>query len=77
MRSDDGTLLTFASWEFDGVTWGRWLPLDEREVLTADYEERNAIQCAPNWMFGDAGCLYLFICRECQQWPIKALMQSS
>jgi hypothetical protein len=70
-------LVTFASWEFDGISWGRWLPLDERAVLTASYETRTAVQSGANWMFGDAGSLYLFVCRDCEQWPTTALMQSS
>jgi Domain of unknown function (DUF1963) len=70
-------LVSFASSEFDSVSWGRWLPLDEREVLNASYGQRIAVQSAAGWMFGDAGALYLFICRNCQEWPVKTLMQGS
>lgn len=28
-------------------------------------------------MIGDVGCAYIFICRECPDWPIVALMQCS
>src|SRR5687767_12561336 len=61
-------VVTFASSEFDAISWGRWLPLDERGVLTARYEMRTAVQAAAGWMFGDAGSLYLFLCRRCEPW---------
>jgi hypothetical protein len=70
-------LVSFSSWEFDGETWFRWLPVEERDVLEGDNEERNRVQNAPNWMFGDAGNLYVFVCRQCPGWPIVAGMQCS
>jgi uncharacterized protein (TIGR02996 family) len=70
-------LISFSSWEFDGATWGRWLPIEERDVLVSDYEIRNAVQSAAKWSFGDAGTIYLFICRNCPDWPINFHMQCS
>src|SRR5262249_32468703 len=51
-------LVMFASCEFDGITWGRWLPIQERDVLTADFELRKPVQSAMDVLFGDAGNLY-------------------
>ncbi len=70
-------LVLFSSWEFDGATWGRWLPVQERDVLTADYRVRTAVQSAAGLMFGDAGNMYVFICRACKARPLRSLMQCS
>ncbi len=70
-------LMSFASLEFDGQSWGRWLPINERNILSASYSERSRIQSAMGCSFGDAGNLYIFICHECPQWPIRAFVQSS
>jgi hypothetical protein len=67
-------LLTLTDQEFDGGTYPRWLPLEDHHVWGGPYEERMAVQCAPGWQFG-AGFLYIFICRACKQWPIKAVYQ--
>lgn len=70
-------LCSFGSWEYDGVTWGRWLPIEERDTLTSDFDDRRRIQSAADWMFGDAGNFYLFVCRQCEDWPVSGLMQCS
>ena len=70
-------LVSFSSCEFDGETWFRWLPIEERDVLGGEYEVRNRVQNAPKWMFGDAGNMYVFVCRKCPDWPIVAGMQCS
>jgi len=69
-------LVSFSSHEFDGASWGRWLPLSERYVLSAEYHKLAQVQCPAGWSFGDAGSLYLFICRQCDDWPIHAFTQS-
>ena len=69
-------LMSFGSREFDGASWGRWLPIDERELLTEPYALRSEAQSAMGCSFGDAGHLYLFICRQCPEWPISAFTQS-
>jgi hypothetical protein len=61
-------LVTFSTGEFDGATWGRWLPIEDRHVLTD--RGPDAEQLDPGWVFGDAGRVYLFICRRCKEWPI-------
>jgi hypothetical protein len=71
-------LVMFSSWEFDAATWGRWLPIEERDVLTAKGHKRvNDVQSPANWMFGDAGNMYIFTCRACEPRPIRCLMQCS
>jgi hypothetical protein len=70
-------LITFASFEFDGVTKVRWVPSEEQHAVAASSDQRKAVSSAPDWMFGDAGCLYVFICRACTDWPIRAHMQYS
>jgi len=67
-------LLTLTDMEFDGGTYPRWLPLEDQRVWGEPYDKRNAVQCAPNWQFG-AGYLYIFLCRACRHWPIKAVYQ--
>jgi uncharacterized protein (TIGR02996 family) len=70
-------LLSFASWEYDGVTWGRWLPVEDRPSLTAEYETREAVGSPHNCMFGDAGNMYVFVCRNHREPHIRASMQCS
>ncbi|MCY2965056.1 MAG: hypothetical protein NT069_15715 [Planctomycetota bacterium] len=70
-------LVSFSSQEFDGATWFRWLPIEERDVLHAEPPLRQSVQWAANCSFGDAGTMYVFICRECPDWPTTAGMQCS
>ena len=70
-------LLTIASTELDGGTWGRWLAEEDRHVWGASYEERNAVQCAAGLMLGDMGNINFFICRKCAGWPIASVFQCS
>lgn len=70
-------LLSFGSAEYDGGTWGRWLPIEERDTLTSAYEIRSSVQSAPDWTFGDMGQVYVSICRHCKDWPIRTWMQCS
>jgi uncharacterized protein (TIGR02996 family) len=70
-------LVMFSSWEFDGGTWGRWVPIEERDVLDANSGQREVVHSAAGWMFGDAGNMYVFSCRSCESRPIRYLMQCS
>jgi hypothetical protein len=70
-------LVLFSSCEFDGATWGRWLPIQERDVLTATYAVRKKVQSAMGVTFGDAGNMYVFVCRTCKARPIRSFMQCS
>jgi hypothetical protein len=70
-------LATFSSWEFDGGTWFRWLPIEERDILRAEQKLMETVNSPTNCMFGDAGEMYVFICRKCPDWPTVAGMQCS
>jgi hypothetical protein len=68
-------MLTIDSAEFDGGTYKRWLPLEERHVWTADFETRMAVQCAPGIMLGDMGEMNLFVCKNCTPWKLHYRVQ--
>jgi uncharacterized protein (TIGR02996 family) len=70
-------LLSFASWEWDGITWGRWVPIEDRPILHADYRQQDAVCSAHGCMFGDAGNMYVFVCRNHREPHIRASMQCS
>lgn len=70
-------LLTIASAEFDGGSWGRWLAQEDQRVWGASYEKRKAVQFPANLMLGDMGNMNLFICRQCHDWPIASVLQCS
>lgn len=68
-------LISFGSGEYDGASWGRWLPVEERDTLTTDFKTRESVNCAADWCFGDAGRHYVFVCRSCPEWPTSSHMQ--
>jgi hypothetical protein len=81
-------LLTIASSEFDPATAPRWCPLEDREVWEASqltnyhddkktHEAAALAQVASGLTIGDCGSVYLFICRECEGWPVKSIFQCS
>jgi hypothetical protein len=70
-------LLTVDSGEFDGGTWWRWLPAEERDVWAGPTRARLEVQAAANLMIGDGGSLYVFVCRRCDTLPISASSQCS
>jgi len=70
-------LLTIDSAEFDGGTWERWLPEEERGVWEAEYSLRNRVQCAAGIMLGDMGNINVFICRRCSPWRYDWVFQCS
>jgi hypothetical protein len=71
-------LLSFGSWEYDGLTWARWLPIEDRPSLTAnDPNARAEASEAHGMMFGDAGNMYLFVCRKHREPHVRASMQCS
>jgi uncharacterized protein (TIGR02996 family) len=71
-------LVDFASTEVSTVSWGRWLPIEDRAVVGAGYDdERRGVEMAAGWCFGDMGRLYLFICRRCKGWPTRYVLQCS
>ena len=67
-------LLTMASWEWDGGTYQRWKPLEldaKRASVRTDGGDDHGM------MFGDAGAIYVCICRNCEGWPIYRSFQCS
>ncbi len=70
-------LLSFGSWEWSGNNWGRWVPIEDRPVLDADFRDQSPVHSAHGCMFGDAGCMYVFVCRKHREPHIRASMQCS
>ena len=66
-------LLTIDSAEFDGGSARAWLPEEDRPVVGTifdlPYEQRHAIQSAPDLMIGDMGGVYVFMCPRCPGQP--------
>jgi hypothetical protein len=70
-------LLSYASREYDGLSWGRSVPIEDRRILQQPFMEQRSI-CEPaECMIGDCGNVYIFVCRRCPEWPVRASMQCS
>ncbi|MEV4800474.1 hypothetical protein AB0K18_10710 [Nonomuraea sp. NPDC049421] len=68
-------LLTIASWEHDPGAAPRWAPLEERHLLSSDFDPE---QLGPSGlMIGDAGDAHLFVCLECPDRPVGSAAQWS
>jgi uncharacterized protein YwqG len=70
-------LLTIASWEFQGISYTRWLAIEDQTIINASAEKWHIVRQPSAIMLGDAGSLYLFICRQCEAWPIDWVFQCS
>lgn len=70
-------LVSFGSWECGGAAWFRWLPIEERDILRAEFNLQRSVVSAMDCTFGDVGNLYVFICRKCPGWPTVTRMQFS
>lgn len=70
-------LLTYASREYDGGTWGRFVPIEDRGLLRLPFQEQLSILEPADCMIGDCGKVYVFVCRRCPGWPVRAIMQGS
>ena len=71
-------LLTIASWEWDGETWRRWMPLEELPADRRDGSmpaEAMEHQKPTGLMLGDAGSMYFFVCTHCPSRPTTAVGQ--
>lgn len=70
-------LLTIDSSEFDGGTYERWIPEQERGIWGAEYDVRIRVQSAAGLMLGDMGNINVFICRKCVPWSYQGIFQCS
>ena len=73
-------VLTIASAEWDGANWPRWRPLEEQrlyESLQASGDSRafSALHTPTGLMLGDMASKHVFLCRECEDWPVKSIIQ--
>ena len=67
-------LLTIASWEWDGGTFHRWKPIEDCPqgvAVSSDGADDHGM------MFGDAGAIYVGVCRKCEGFPIARTFQCS
>lgn len=66
-------LLSFASQEYDAVTWGRWVPIEDRPTATASEFREWGTVCEPlGCMFGRCMTMNVFACRKHSNWPARA-----
>lgn len=70
-------LLSFGSWEWSGNSWGRWVPIEDRPILAVNFLKQESVHSAHGCMFGDAGQMYVFVCRNHREPIIRASMQGS
>jgi uncharacterized protein (TIGR02996 family) len=68
-------LLSFGSWEWGGNNWGRWVPIEDRPILNLQFPEQGLVHRAHGCMFGDAGRMYVFVCRKHREPRIRASIQ--
>jgi hypothetical protein len=66
-------LLTLNDSEVDSGTWFRWLPLEDRKNWHGAFTNDERVN-APEWQLG-GGSMYYFVCRQCENWPVKAVYQ--
>lgn len=63
-------LLSLPSPEYDGGTWERWAPL---ELGDNPWRETASNPVFRGHLY--SGNYQLFICRECDHWPVKSNFQ--
>jgi hypothetical protein len=63
--------LTLSGWEWDGGTFQRWMPLEDRWRLDFSREVRESAVQAISSDYMDTHVL--FICRSCPDWPVQSL----
>jgi uncharacterized protein YwqG len=69
-------LLTLTDCEFDAGTHHRWCPSEDKRIWKRNDDNRTEAIVNPLGLDGFAGgCQYLFICRSCENWPIKSVYQ--
>jgi hypothetical protein len=73
-------LLTIASWECDGESWRRWVPVEEYPLdRRRDPKPGDAMAHLHDaeLMLGDAGSMFLLTCEVCAHRPVVAVTQMS
>jgi hypothetical protein len=55
-----------------GQEGDRWIPIEEKDL---PYALRYQLHYGTRLMFGDGGIVYMFVCRECKEWPIRLVWQ--
>ncbi|HEU5375660.1 MAG TPA: hypothetical protein VFV38_09495 [Ktedonobacteraceae bacterium] len=71
-------LLTVASWEWDGESFRRWRPLEEPPLAHGvPLQDGQDTGNDAGLLLGDAGNIYLFVCRRCPDWPMAYTLQCS
>lgn len=73
-------LLTIASAEWDGSNARWWRTAEEQELYdelqaARDWKVAQALHGPTGLMLGDQMSEYVFICRQCEDWPVKATIQ--
>jgi hypothetical protein len=63
-------LLTATSDEFDGASYVRWLPVEERHLWDGTALATYGWADAPGLQFGDLGSVEFFVCKQCAGWPV-------
>jgi hypothetical protein len=66
-------LLTVSSAEWDGASWPRWMPLEERGVRDGTARAEEGYCRAAGLKFGDLLSVHLFACRRCDGWPVRVV----
>jgi hypothetical protein len=71
-------LLTVASWECDGESWRRWVPVEELP-LDRRREDHPGFGHSEDagLNLADAGSMYLFVCESCAHRPVAEVSQCS
>jgi hypothetical protein len=55
-----------------GQEGDRWIPVEEQDLQD---DEKYQLHFGTQLMFGDGGIVYMFICREHDEWPIRLVWQ--
>jgi hypothetical protein len=79
-------LLTIATTEWNGVGDRRWTPVEEQAIFATfpgswdQWQPQHKAIWSALWNptglnLGDAGQMHLFICRNCESWPIVPFIE--
>jgi hypothetical protein len=72
-------LLTIASAEWDGASWRRWRPVEEQDLYERLWAARDpdaeSLVYPTGLMLGDVASKYVFVCRQCPDYPVRSIIQ--